>query len=290
MRLRARVSSEDALAAYTGGGSGSTFRVGYCFATGAGCSGTASAQIYAMVSRLVVTYTYDAATVNRTGTVRYPLESAAGVGSKTGNTVDCTMDTDCPKFSCSADIPEITSQLAQWFHVGAFVVSDTGIDFNWRAQVDGHASGPLTYWDEALNDNQGQDESAFSGLAGYANNTAQLLELEVNQGVKSFALGGETAVTYAYPAAAATRTKTASYPIGEVITANGQSTKSALIGPNVYLPETGKTIKKAWLRIATSTEGSDGNDTFSVTSKVGTRGRDGRHRPHPRRRLFGRSR
>lgn len=273
VRLLAPVTNEADIAAYTGSGQTRNFQVGYCFSTASSCTGATSPQLFGATSRLVVTYTYKPWSVNRTGTVRYPLESSSGVGSlPTPVSGNCTIDSNCPKFSYNAQIPEITSQLDQRFDVSSYLVSNTGSAFSLAGQVDGWATGPPTYWSDDQGDNLGELDASFPDLSGYSNNVAQQLEVDTGVDQEAGILGGENVVTYTYPAAAATKTKTVSYPVGEVTTVNpGTGAKSALVGSTVFLPETGRTIRKAWFRIHLSTQSTDGTDTMAITTKVGSR-------------------
>lgn len=273
IRFRAQVSSETDLAAYTGGGASRTFRVGYCFATGANCSGTTAARVQAASAKLVLTYSYDFTSSTQTNTVYYPLESSSGVGSRTAAQAACTMDTNCPTFSYNADIPELTTQRSQFFQVQTLLNANGATDHQLTPQVDGNASGAVHYFEEGLTDNGGWIYYLVDGLAGYANSTSQNLELGTNAS-NVYALGGENVVTYSYSDAAATRTKTVVYPVGEVQTA-GSTTKSSLVGPTVYFPETGVTIKKAWFRVHTELGGNTTAANLVLTTKVGDNGESG---------------
>lgn len=270
VRLRADVTADSSLAAYTGGGAARTFAVGYCFAS-TNCSGTTAANIFGVSAKLVVTYLYDASSTNRTSTVNYPLESSAGsVASKTASQAVCTMDSTCPKFTYNADIPEIASQYSQNFNVYA-AVDEGSADVDVTPQVDGSASGTATRYKGTLNNNGGWLEYRFNGLAGYANNTSQQLEVgTAGTGAVAYALGGENSVTYSYAANAATKTKTVSYPTGELITASASTTKSSLTGSTVYMPESGVTIRKAWFRVHASAEAAATGGTLKLSTKVGS--------------------
>lgn len=272
MRFRAQVSAEADLAAYTGGGADRTFQIGYCFATTASCTGTASAQIQGAAAKLFVTYTYAASSATQTNTVNYPLESAADVGSATTYVGNCTVDSNCPLFSYNADIPEITSQKSQWFDMHLYSNAVGGTDETSAFQVDGNATGPTHATEADLTNNGGYVNYLSSGLAGYANNTAQQLEW-VTGGLGSSVIsslhGGETVVTYTSPKSAATKTKTVTYPVGEIITTVGTTTKSALVGPTVFLPESGRTIKKAWFRVSSNVNAASTGGTINLTHKVG---------------------
>lgn len=276
IRYRADVTAETEIAAYTGGGSNRSYAVGYCFATGGTCSGTTAANIFAASAKLVITYTAEATSTNQTNTVLYPLESVAGTtGSKTTSQAACTMNSTCPLLSYNADIPEISSQLSQQFHFSTTLDQSTTNDIDITPQVDGSASGSAVHSEAALTNNGGWSDYRFSGLAGYANNTAQQLEVGVTgTSAAAYNIGGENIVTYTRAASAGTKTKTVSYPVGEVITANASGTKSALTGPTVYLPEAGVAIEKAWFRVHGSPSGS-GSNTLSITSKVGTNSETG---------------
>jgi hypothetical protein len=268
IRFRADVTAEADVAAYNGAGLDQKFQVAYCFATGASCSGTQAANIFGAHAKLVVTYTYNTTSANRTNTVRYPLESAAGVGSLVTNQASCTINSNCPKFSYNADIPELASRISQQFHVQNYADQESTGDMQVTPQVDGFASGSPVHIEGTQGAQGGWHDWRFSGLTGYADNTSQQLELGLT-GASAYnnVLGGENVVTYSHAANAATRTKTVSYPVGEVVTALGSTTKSALTGPNVYVPETGASIKKAWFRINTGATAGDG--TLSITTKVG---------------------
>jgi hypothetical protein len=268
IRFRADVTGEVDVANYNGAGLDQKFQVAYCFATTASCSGAQPANIFAAHAKLVVTYTYSASSANRTNTVLYPLESAAGVGAKTAPQGPCTINSNCPKFSYNADIPEISAQISQHFHVQNDADQEGTDDMQVTPQVDGFASGSPVQVEGAMGAQGGWHDWRFSNLAGYANNTAQQLELGLTGTASTNdALGGENVVTYSHAANAATRTKTVTYPVGEVVTALGSTTKSALTGSNVYLPESGVTVKKAWFRVNTGANSGDG--TIAVTTKVG---------------------
>lgn len=270
VRLRANVTSETDLAAYAGGGAVRNFAVGYCFATGASCSGTQLGNIFTAHAKLVVTYKYTKASANRTNSVLYPLESASETGSKTATQGPCTINDNCPKFSYNAEIPEISSQISQHFNVHFLTDQNNNTSIDFTPQVDGHTSGSVVRNDGWLSNQGGLADFRASGLDGYANNTAQQLEIGVTgTGGNTRVLGGENSVTYTHSANAATKTKTVSYPVGEVITAMDQTSKSSLTGPTVYLPESGVTVKKAWFRINTSYDDQDEN--LSITAKVGSR-------------------
>lgn len=266
IRFRASVTSEAEIAAYTGGAANRTFQVSYCFATGSTCSGTAVANIQAAQAKLVLTYTYDDTSATQTNTVIYPLESATDTGSKTAAQAACTVDTNCPLFSYNANIPELSSQLSQWFYVQASIDVTTTTDFALIPQVDGSASGPTHFFEETLVNNGNLVGYLVDGLTGYANNSAQNLELGVN-GTNNYVLGGEDYVTYTYSNGAATKTKTVVMPVGEVQT-TGSTTKSALTGPTVFFPETGVSIKKAWFRVHTSMTAATATN-LAITHKVG---------------------
>ncbi len=271
VRLRANVTSEADLAAYGGGGASRSFAVGYCFSTAATCSGSTSANVFAATAKLVITYTYNSTDATQTNTVLYPLESttAGDTGSKVAAQAPCTIDTNCPKFAYNADIPEVGTQVSQHFNVRGTIDQATTTDAELTPQVDGSASGSLVHSEAALSGNGGWSDYRFSGLSGYLNNTAQNLEVGVTGATSVDALGGEDSVTYTYAANAATKTKTVSYPVGQVTTAVDNTTKSSLTGPTVYMPEAGVTIKKAWFRVHTAPDAAAG--TLSVTTKVGSR-------------------
>jgi len=274
LRFRADVSAEATLAAFTGGTF--AFQIGYCIdgATGtdAGtCNGTAAASIQGANAKLVVSYTYDDTSATQTNTVIYPLESntTGPVGSKTAVQATCTMDSNCPKFSYNANIPEISSQVSQFFHTQASAgagAASTTTDYAFIPQVDGNASGSTIYFEQALLSNGGWMNQLVSGLAGYANNSAQQLETGVNG--NTWVLGGENYVTYKYAQSAGTKTKTIVMPVGEVQTV-GSTTKSALTGSTVYFPETGVNVEKAWFRVHTTAGGQTTAVNLDITTKVG---------------------
>jgi len=269
--LRADVTNEAQLAAYTGAAAARTFQTGYCFATGAACSGTTSAQIQGAGAKLVVTYEYDSDSATQTNTVLYPLESttAGDQGSKRAEQAACTMDTNCPLFNYNVQAPEIASQLSQWFAPGISseqATAATITDHQITPQVNGSASGPVHYVEMALGGNGGQVDFLVDGLAGYANNSAQSMEMGTN--TASTLMGGEAHLTYTYANSAATKTRTVVYPVGEVCT-SGCTTKSALTGSTVYFAESGVSIQKAWFRVHSSHGASTTNGTLSLTTKVG---------------------
>jgi len=280
IRFRANVTTEAQLALYTGGGQDRTFQVSYCFATGATCSGSAAANIQGANAKLVVTYLYDETSATQTNTVIYPLESntTGPVGSKTAVQAACTMDSNCPLFRYNADIPEITTQKSQFFHLQSSVNTGAGTtaDLTFIPQVNGNASGSTMYIEQALSDNGGWWSWLVSGsLAGYANNSNQDLEFGNTTSSNAYVMGGENYVTYTYPRTAATKTKTVVYPVGEVQTV-GSTTVSSLTGPTVYIPESGATIKRAWFRVHTSTGAAGATaTTLNLTTKVGANAETG---------------
>ena len=275
--LRAQVVSSDGasgegnLTGYTGG-SNLTAQVQYCFDTtaGGGCSGTAAANIQGASAKLVVTYAYDGNSTTLANTVVYPLESttAGDRGSKRAEQAACTMDSTCPLFNYNVVVPEISSQLSQWFSPQMSSEQTTGLttDHQVTPQVNGNANGPVHYVELALLDNGGQVNYLVDSLAGYANNSAQALELGTN--TASTLMGGETFLTYSYASNAAAKTRTVVYPVGEICT-TGCTTKSALTGSTVYFPESGVSVKKAWFRVHSSHGASATNGTLSLTTKVG---------------------
>lgn len=269
IRFRAPVTSETEIAAYTGGAANRTFQVGYCFGTGSTCSGTTAANIQGANAKLVLTYTYDDTSATQTNTVIYPLESAAETGSKTAVQAACTIDSNCPTFSYNANIPEVSSQLSQFFFLQTSINAATA-DWQTNSDIGGNPGGAntaLVYFDEALSANGGWVNVLRSSVAGYANNSAQSLEISTNA-TGAYVLGGENYVTYTYSNAAATKTRTVVYPVGEVCT-TGCTTKSALTGPTVYFPESGVSIKKAWFRAHTSKGGTTTAGTLAISTKVG---------------------
>ncbi|ETB63583.1 TPA: hypothetical protein DIC38_02645 [Candidatus Nomurabacteria bacterium] len=277
IRLRTNIATAgtdtDIFSTFTGGAF--SFQVGYCIdgasgTDGSTCNGTVAASIQSANAKLVTTYTYDDTSTYQTNTVIYPLESntTGPVGSKTIVQASCTMDSNCPKFSYNTNIPELSSQVSQFFHTQFFGGSvSTTTDHQFQAQVDGNTSGSTMYFEQALSDNGGAMDYLVSGLDGYENNTAQQLETRVNG--NAYVLGGENYVTYKYPNSAGVKTKTIVLPVGEVQTV-GSITKSSLVGPTVKFPETGVSIKKAWFRVHTSAGGQTTASNLNITTKVGS--------------------
>lgn len=269
IRMRASVTSEAEIAAYTGAAASRSFQVSYCFiSSGSTCSGTAAANIQSANAKLVLTYTYDPTSSTQTNTVIYPLESSSGVGSKIAAQASCTINSTCPLLAYNADIPEISSQVSQFFYLQTSINASSTTDFQLTPQVDGNASGSAAFFEEALSNNGGWFNSYASGLTGYANNSSQNLELGTNAS-NAYLMGGEDYVTYTYSNAAATKTRTVVYPVGEVQTA-GSTNKTSLIGPTVYFGETGVSVKKAWFRVHTSIGAANVTSTnLLLTTKVG---------------------
>ncbi len=273
--FRANVTSEGDIAAYTGGGTSKNFQIGYCFATGASCSGTLTPNIQAANAKLVITYTYDDTSSTQTNTVIYPLESASETGSKTASQASCTIDSNCPTFSYNATIPEISSQLSQWFYFqGGFDVPSTGGNVTTQSDIGGNPGGTNTTGVSFGIDNRnngGWHNWSLSGVGDYANNSSQSIEVSTNATAIT-ALGGENYVTYTYANNAATKTRTIILPVGELITSNGSTSKSALTGSTVYFPESGVDVKKAWFRVHASRNANSASaGSLAVTAKIGTR-------------------
>jgi hypothetical protein len=268
--LRAAVTSEADLAAYTGAAAGRTLQVGYCFATGASCPGTTAVNIQGANAKLVITYVYDTDSPTQTNTVLYPLESttAGDQGSKRAEQASCTINSNCPLLNYNVQAPEISSQLSQWFslQLSSEQTANSITDHAITPQVDGNANGPVHYFEQALARNGGWLNYLVDGLTGYASNAAQALEIGTD--IPSTVMGGEAYLTYTYANSAATKTRTVVYPAGEVCT-TGCTTKSALTGPTVFFAESGASIKKAWFRVHTSHGASTTNETLSLTTKVG---------------------
>lgn len=264
LTARADVTAEAQLAAYTGGGTTLVAQVGYKdrFAT-------AQATWQSTQARLIITYTYDDTSVTQTNTVYYPLESqvAGDQGSRgASQATGCTLGTNCPKFNYNIVAPEIQTQRSQWFAInGSIAGGSTTTDYTSTARVDTNTASSNMLFEEALSLNGGGYRYLLSGLTGHTNNAAHYIE-RTGSPHTVYVMGGETALTYSYLNAAATKTKTVRYPVGEVITAANSVTKSALTGPTVYLPETGVAIQKAWFRITTSY--GVAADTLAVTTKV----------------------
>ena len=274
-QLRANVAPEAALAAYTGGGSQFSFQVGYCIdgasGTDAGtCNGTVAANIQGANAKLVITYTYDHTSPTQTNTVIYPLDSGTDIGSRTAAQVSCTVDSNCPTFSYTTTIPEIGTQLSQFFYLQTSINAVTTTDWQTISDIGGNPGGANTsavFFEEILTDNGGWVNALLSGVAGYANNTAQSLEMSTNA-TNAYVMGGENYVTYTYADTAPTKTKTVVYPVGEVQTV-GSLTESALVGSTVYFPESGVNVERAWFRIHTSAGGQTAASTLNIRHQVG---------------------
>ncbi|MEK7635478.1 MAG: fibronectin type III domain-containing protein [Patescibacteria group bacterium] len=275
LRFRASVTSEATLAAYTGAGTQFSFQVGYCFDGASGtdaatCNGTAAANVQGANAKLVITYIYDDTSATQTNTVIYPLDSGTNIGSKIATQAACTIDSNCPAFSYNAEIPEISSQVSQFFFLQTSLNANSATDWQTISDIGGNPGGANTsavYFEETLTNNGGWINVMQGSVAGYANNSAQSLEMSTN-GTNAYVMGGENYVTYTYANAAATKTRTVVLPVGEVQTI-GSLTKSALVGPTVYFPETGVTVKKAWFRVHTSAGGQTTASTLNITHKVG---------------------
>ncbi|MFH0891862.1 MAG: DUF2341 domain-containing protein [Candidatus Falkowbacteria bacterium] len=278
IRLLMDVTDEAQLAAYAGDGADLEAQVGYRLETN-----TATNSISVASARLIVTYSFDGdASTNLTNTVIYPLESKTSgdrgtLRALTGD--DCVKSpagsSNCPLFDYNMDIPELGTKLSQWFQVYGMNdlhgVNDLSISVN----IEGTNVDSATYIHEAsLGGEQGNlGRISFTGVLGYAENTAQILEYySTSPGAATTSLiGGEVAETYTAAQSAGTKIRTVSFPIG--VLTNGQSTGEASGTAEVYFPENGTgggivDVKKAWFRIVSNNYLSGAN-TVAIATEVG---------------------
>jgi hypothetical protein len=282
VRLLFDVSSEPELAAYTGaGGNGNylTAQLGYWF----DAATTDANYINSVKAKLVITYTYDDTSNSVTNTVVYPLESNTGTdqgsirGAATVDNADCVVNSTCPLFNYNMDISGLSQKLSQWFEVGGSGDNAGARDERHYVNIQGdNASSSLFVLEAAQGSVQGNwAEGWYSGVSGFAENTAQQLEHYHYTGTNTddlFLIGGEVIETYTASASAST-TRTVSFPIG--IVSNGSTTGVQSTSTAVYFAETGVTIKRAWFRIIAAGNDTSGSYTLTVSSKVGDNAQSG---------------
>ncbi|KKU51608.1 MAG: Serine-rich adhesin, platelet-type [Parcubacteria group bacterium GW2011_GWA2_47_10] len=268
VRLLIDVTKETQLAAYTGSDSTMDFMVGYRVNNGA-----TAATIDSAKAKLFITYTYDDTSASITNTVIYPLESTASgdQGTRRASQASaCTKGTNCPTFTYNMDTAEFSEKISQWFEVGGFNDLNSGTDVTRNINIEGTDVDSSTFYHEAAQaSGQGNWSQAWwSGVSGFAENTAQTLEHYFAAGTQ-YLIGGEVFETYTASSSAATKTRTISFPIG-VITNDILSTGVDYSATTtVYFAESGVSIKKAWLRILETGDDATGAHTFSVKTEVG---------------------
>ena len=275
VRLLLDVTNELNLEAYDGESAGMEGQVGYRLELG-----SATSSISQTRATLVITYAYNEdESTNYTNTVIYPLDSTNGSdsGSRTiTRGSNCTKSplggANCPLFEYNMAIPEIDTQLDQWFQT--FIMNDGNgaADVQINVNIEGTNIDSPTMIHESFNGGtQGYSlAQIFDGVSGFSENTDQELEY-YHYNSNGYIIGGEVVETYTAPASANTKTRTVVMPMGVLI--NGQSVDTASQTLDVYFPENGAgsgivDVKKAWFRIY-SNERTDGDDTITVASKVG---------------------
>lgn len=272
VRLLIDVTKETQLAAYAGSDSTMDFSVGYRVN-----NGTTAATIDSAKAKLFVTYTYDDTSASITNTVIYPLESTTSgdQGTKRASQSSaCTKGTNCPTFTYNMDVAEFTgsaTRTAQWFEVGGFNDGNSSTDVTRNVNIEGTDTDSSTFYLEAAQGNaQGNWSQAWwSGVSGFAENTAQTLEHYFAGGTQ-YLIGGEVFETYTASSSAATKTRTVSFPIGVVTNDILSTGVDYSATTTVYFAESGVSIKKAWLRILETGDDADGAHTVSVKTEVGT--------------------
>lgn len=271
-RMYQNVTNEVQLAGYKGSASGSlAVQAGYRFRTASAANNIANAS-----AKLVITYTYNENSPEVTNTVLYPLESQRSGDRGTQQalaTTSCTIGSDCPAFSYNMELPEVstsTSRIAQWFYVGGSSRANTTADQTLFVQIGANA-GATTTLEQALSDNTGGYYWYFntSTLGGFLENATQTLNVKpAGTNADMAIVGGEVAETYRASSSASVKTKTVRYGIGEINSAAdlNKGTRSV----NVFFPESGVSIKKAWVRLTTSFDGTATTRDLYVTTKVGS--------------------
>lgn len=267
VRLLANVASETTIAAYTGSGSNLEAQVGYRIEEASAVNSIAQAK-----AKLFVTYTYSPAptSTNYTNTVRFPLESTQSGDQGTRRNViagGCTRNSTCPVFDYNVDLGESSSTaISSWFRTEYFNDSNGGTDIVQNVNIQGTDTDSSDVRLEAARGSaQGNGQSAyFSGVSGFATDTASQLEIYHSTG-NIYSIGGEINYTYSAPLSSTTKTKTVSYPFG--IISNGSTTTSQSDTTTIYMPETGVTIQKAWIRLYGSNANS-GIYNIQVTTTV----------------------
>ncbi|MDP3970214.1 MAG: hypothetical protein Q8P90_00780 [bacterium] len=272
-KLILNVTAEDALAAYTGGGTNLRFQSSYQVKS----ASTTYNSLSNAYAKLVVTYTYDDTSTNFTNHVVYPLNvnyiSSSG-SSRTVRSKNCTKNANCPLFSYNITVPEITtgSSLQNWFELSAVndlnASNDIAHDINiYGVDVD----SSIHVHEAALGTGQGNTfEYQVQDLTGVTQNSGQYMEwyhYSAGTNADLYMQGGEINQTYTAARSAGTKTKTVRYPMGEIANdANGSSTYSKV--STVYFPESGVNIKSAWFRIYTDYD-TGVAATIDVNAKVG---------------------
>jgi hypothetical protein len=282
IRLIYDVTNESQIAAYTGGNVQLEAQVGYNIKHAASVSsiGHAKAVLY-------VTYTYDPKSANITNTVVYPLDSTYGSdrGSRTLSQAACTLNSTCPKFDYTMDIPEwpgvatTSYRLSQWFRMYDANDGNNAVDINPTLNIEygGQTSNQVSasFHLEAVNGGTQGNSAAmlFNSWANsaYRENAAQQLEMYFDSGT-NYAVGGEVFETYISSSSASVKTRTVTMPLG--ILSNGNNTSLNFKNINVYFPENGTgsstvTVKSAYFRIIPH-HYNNGAWNLLVSSKVGT--------------------
>ena len=266
------VTAEGQLASYVGGGAVLDAQFGYCIGTASTCTGAAAVtqQISYVTGVLYITYTYDDTSPNITNTVIYPLESAASgdSGSKRASqAAGCTLGSNCPKFNYNMELPEFSSgnQLSQWFALNGAGNSGNTTDYSMTARIGTNAQSAAQIFEEARSGNDFGMRFLMNGLVGYTENTTSTLE-RTGTAVAVATMGGEVFETYAASSSASIKTRTISFPLGEICTQQTTSTCSVVV--DVSFPEGGVAVKKAWIRNSYSVSSST-TPTLTIAAKVG---------------------
>ncbi len=271
-RMYLNVTNESQIANYKGSASGSlAVQAGYRFRFTSAANNIANAS-----AKLVITYTYDESSPEVTNTIIYPLESQRSGDRGTQGALaisSCTVGSDCPAFSYNmilSDLSTSSNRLAQWFYLGGVSRANTTADQTLFAQIGANA-GATTTLEEALGDNDGGYYWYFSSSTGFLANATQTLNVKPAGTNADMALvGGEVVETYRASSSAATRMKTVRYGLGEINTlSNTTKTNNSV---NVFFPESGVSIKKAWVRLTTSFDGTAVTKELYVSTKVGSSG------------------
>lgn len=263
VRLLANVTSETTIASYTGGGTNLEGQVGYRITEASAVNSIAQAK-----AKIIVTYTASPTSSNYTNTVRFPLEStqSGDQGSRRNSqSSSCTRNSTCPLFNYNMDLGESSyTQLSSWFRSEYYNDGNNTTDITQNVNIQGTDTDSSNVILEAARGSaQGNGLSAyFSGVSGYAPDTAQQLEFFHSAGT-IYGIGGEVTQTYTAASDSTTKTKTVSFPFGTV--SNGSVTSSQSDTVTLYFPETGVDVIKAWFRIY-ATNVTSGSQTLSVTS------------------------
>ncbi|MBI5465818.1 MAG: hypothetical protein HY974_00845, partial [Candidatus Kerfeldbacteria bacterium] len=232
---------------------------------------TAEATFQGASAKLIITYTYDDTSATQLNTIYYPLEIATNQGTKAAQlaastSADFTYTTTAPELTAAGNLKN------QFFEVNmragnSATTTDASYNFcRFYSAACGTYTG-LHYFEEALSRNAAGTRYLVDALSGFVyNDSGAALRVTNSASTVANFLGGTNIMTYSYLNSAATKTKTVKYSVGEVITAAGSGTKSALVGPTVILREGGIAVQKAWFRIETS---SSAADSVQVTTKVG---------------------